>query len=314
MSSLPEERPEHPTAQPPAPTGIQKTEDSGSGKLSSHTITNILIITIVGVVSILLLLFGNFEGKISRVVSTLLLFAIFTFISSNDVKRLKASGVIRFAQASNIYMLVLTLVLIWGSLAVERYEDATLLPLTFFIAALVKAGELGVEKLAPLIRHPQKQLSLAACLTTAGFIALTVLFTIPMGLYRMASLGEGYWRFTVAVVLFTALALSVSLIIVWALRRDTPAAPRSFSAPSNAASAPPMDVRPQQPVEAAVPNVVPAPQVQAPQFARPVPAVLPWPVFPDGRPLPVKGDGRPDFNALVTVASSYEKAERQFFG
>lgn len=223
------------------------------------------------------------------------------------------------AQVGNIYMLLLGLVLIWGTLSVDNYQDLTLLPMTFCIIGLVQLGIVVTEYIARFLNAPQPQLVMSAFLTSAGMVATTFLFTLPLGLNDLTTFGEGYWKFAIAVILFTGIMLSITGFIIWAFRSQEPEKKQNV-------------VSPRVPVESFQENGVtqdvsspsipdssakaPNPYVEngVPQFAPPVSAPMAWPVFPNGQPLPAKSNGRPDFTALVLVANIYAESERQFFG
>lgn len=297
-----------------------ETNASTGGRLSSTIITYISISAIGGLVTIFLMLFGDFEGKVSRVISTLVLFGLFTACSSYHMGKSKtAERSPLLAQVGNIYMLLLGLVLIWGTLSVDNYQDLTLLPMTFCIIGLVQLGIVVTEYIARFLNAPQPQLVMSAFLTSAGMVATTFLFTLPLGLNDLTTFGEGYWKFAIAVILFTGIMLSITGFIIWAFRSQEPEKKQNV-------------VSPRVPVESFQENEVtqdvsspsipdssakaPNPYVEngVPQFAPPVSAPMAWPVFPNGQPLPAKSNGRPDFTALVLVANIYAESERQFFG
>jgi hypothetical protein len=310
------------------PQAQSETNASKGGRLSSTIITYISISAVGGFITILLMLFGNFEGKVSRVISTLVLFGLFTACSSYHLGKSKAAERSPLlSQVGNIYMLLLGLVLIWGTLGVNNYQDITLLPLTLCIVGLVQLGIVVTEFISRLLAAPQKQLVMSSFLTSAGMVATTFLFTFPLGLNDLTHFGEGYWRFAIAVIMFTGIMLSITGFVVWAFRSQSE--PNQSAVTANA---PVYDkpVRPSVPMQSipetiqtdnhpafqASPSETPNPYVEngVPQFAPPVAAPMAWPVFPNGQPLPAKPNGRPDFSALQTVANIYAESERQFFG
>jgi hypothetical protein len=296
-----------------------ETNASTGGRLSSTIITYISISAIGGLVTIFLMLFGDFEGKVSRVISTLVLFGLFTACSSYHMGKSKtAERSPLLAQVGNIYMLLLGLVLIWGTLAVDNYQDLTLLPMTFCIIGLVQLGIVVTEYIARFLTAPQPQLVMSAFLTAAGMVATTFLFTLPLGLNDLTTFGEGYWKFAIAVILFTGIMLSITGFIIWAFRSQEPAQKQNVVSPTVPVESFQETEVPQvasNPVSAS-PAKVTNPYVEngVPQFAPPVSAPMAWPVFPNGQPLPAKSNGRPDFTALQTVANIYAESERQFFG
>lgn len=332
-----------------------ETNASVGGQLSSTVVTYIAISAAGGMLAILLMLFGNFEGKISRVLSTLVLFGLFTCCSSYHLGRSKAAmRSTLLAQAGNIYMLVLGLTLIWGTLAVSNYTDYVLLPMTLCIVGLVQLGLFITDYIARFMDSPHKQLTTSAYLTTAGMVATTFFFTLPIGLNELVTFGESYWRFAIAIILFSGIMISITGFIVWAFRSTHDSSAQDVTMPTRSASNPPAYPG-AKPYPAAKPSrhsfdfddtlvehspkiVEPAPRVAetlpqsfepapatapvsgpyveqgVPSFASPVHAPMSWPVFPNGLPLPARSNGRPDFAALQSVAKIYAESERQFFG
>lgn len=330
-----------------------ETNGAVGGKLSSSMISYIVVSAVGGFLSILLMLFGQFDGKISRVISTLALFAIFTFFSSLYLgKSKKSSRSPMIPQLGNVYMLILGLILIWGTLSVFNYHSAILLPMIFLIVILVQIGIFVTDKASDFIQAEQKQLSRAALLTTIGLASTTVLFSLPLGMGEITDFSEGYWRFTIAIVLFTGIMISITSFIAWAFRKTVPTAPVEQNYPAQYAHsqgitpqdttprygmplAPPVQqpsMPPQNPIAQLLPpaQLQPAPQ-EAPeqpqyappmtppenptpmQFKAPVKAPMPWPVFPNGQPIPALSNGRPDFKALQVVSQYFADSEKQFF-
>jgi hypothetical protein len=216
---------------------------------------------------------------------------------------------------------------------VGDYDDWGLLPKTLFIAFLIQLGVFITQRISVFIHSGQKQLATAATLTMTGLSAATILFTLPLGLDDLTSFGEGYWKFAIAVILFTGLMLSITSLIVWAFRRNDTG--QNVVMATQSASAPPRYpvAKQQQPATSFEPSATsnqivaddspewkdsaPSQPVQhnpnAPQFAAPVATALPWPVFPNGQPLPPRSNGRPDFKALKTLAEFYAESEQKFF-
>lgn len=309
----------------PSTNNPVETNASIGGRLSPTIITYISISAVGGFITILLMLFGNFEGKVSRVISTLVLFGLFTACSSVHLGRSKTAGRSPLlAQAGNIYMLLLGLTLIWGTLTVGGYKDWSLLPLTLCIVGLIQLGIVVTEFISKFMAAPQKQLALTSLLTSVGMVATTFLFTLPLGLNDLTPFGEGYWRFAIAVIMFTGIMLSITGFVVWAFRSQEPT--RNKQTPQAAfPTEQPVSAESPQLISSPVNNPSSVPSISAkapnpyaengvPQFAPPVAAPMAWPVFPNGQPLPAKANGRPDFTALQTVANIYAESERQFFG
>lgn len=313
---------------PPQPSPPESNSAVG-GKLSTMMVTNIVIISIVGFVSILLLLFGDFEGKVSRVMSTLILFGLYTFFTSFSQREHRVSLHVPMSLVGNIYMLCLSLVLIWGTMGKNSYEDSFLVFQTLFIAGLIQLGLFLTRRIAIIISAPQLQLSWASILTAVGMSLTTILFTLPLGLDKIMDFGEGYWKSAIAVILFTGLMVSIMGLIIWAFKaKHVPVPAFSGDALNGQSVGRPAPV-PVQAQPLFTPGQTLTPEVQhptpnqtspvqqqfqgAPNFSAPVAGSISWPVFPNGLPLPANERGRPDFGALQTVANMHAIAEQQFF-
>lgn len=310
---------------PPEPAGSPKIKT-----LTNLMITNISILAIVGVACILVMLFGDFDGKGIRVASTFLVFAAFTAFTALDSSDKKPSWHLPIGQIGNIYMLGLSLIQIWatlgGSSRDRYYDELGILSNTVFIILVVKVGTMIVQKISDLIYVNRPHLPLAAKISALSFAAATVLYTLPSGLDWISffRFGEGYWRFSTAVILLAGLSLAITVLLAWfygvLITRKTPAPLNNVApAPQNAPVQQVNDIQPvPAPVAPSLNKPVAPPQnpgvPSAPEFAPPVRTALTWPVFPSGLPLPAKPNGRPDFGALREIARVYDEAEKQWFG
>lgn len=314
---------------PPEPSGQPKFKT-----LTNLMITNISVLAIVGIASILVMLFGDFDGKGIRVASTFLVFAAFTAFTAMDSSDKKPTWYLPIGQIGNIYMLGLSLIQIWATLGGDErdryYDEAEIFFNTFMIIIVVKLGTMIVQKISDLIYLDRPHLPLASKIAALSFAAATVLFTLPAGLDWISffSFDEGYWRFSTAVILLAGLSLAITVLLAWfygVLPQKSSIG--TFGGPTKAPqSAPVQQVNntPQPATESKAPvpslNKPVAPQrsniggQNAPEFAPPVKSALTWPVFPSGLPLPAKPNGRPDFGALREIARIYDEAENQWFG
>lgn len=293
-------------------------------KLSSFMATSILLISVVGLASILLMYFGEFEGKVSRVISTLLIFAAFTTFTALDTRKDNPQRYMVISQAGNIYMLALSLVYIWGTIGAVGFYDEEIIPGTIGLILIIKVGVILLQKISDYIVLEQQQLSFASFLSGIAIGAATVIFTLPIALHHIFEFGEGYWKLAVGILMFGGLTISVTALLAWFFKEkkedDTAPVLKAFNKDASQPS-PHVNSREQN-------EFAPAPVVhrqdtkaqnvslpsEAPQFAPPVRSSLPWPVFPNGYPLPAKANGRPDFEALKQMSEMYIEGERQFFG
>ena len=213
-----------PTDTPPRPPRSVVKTSSEPPKLASFMVTNIIMLVVVCGASILLLLFGDFDGKAVRTITTLVLFAIFTLFAALDASRDKPQRYISISQIGHIYMLSMGLVLIWGSLAVRRgyFDEFSIMTKTILIVALVKVGVVVVQRISDYLYSSQPQLSLAARFSTYSLALTTILYTLPIGTDFFITFGEGYWKLAVAVLLFAGLSISVTVLLAWYLANNEP--------------------------------------------------------------------------------------------
>jgi hypothetical protein len=309
------------------PAPAQTVQVSKDRKLTTLMLTNIIILSLVGIASILIMLFGTFDGKGIRVTSTFLVFAAFTAFTAWDSNDKNPRRYVPIGQVGNIYMLALSLMQIWltlgGSSRTRYYGSSEILWNVFVIILLVKIGVILVQKISDYTVRPQASLALFALISTGAFAITTVLFTLPSGLKSLMTFGDGYWKLSTAVILLAGLSLSVMVLLAWFFKeiptRHAGLAQRN-NAPQKAVFGGGQNPPANQvhTVQETAPLSPPAPAVPpfngAPQFSPPVATAIPWPVFPSGLPLPAKANGRPDFTALRDVAARYAEAENQWFG
>lgn len=152
-------------------------------------------------------------------------------------------------------------------------------------------------------QEPPVTVTRFAFVTSVLAVLCGILFTAPVGVEAFdLVIPDLYWRIATALLILTALGLSITLLLRWfygADRRDAARAARAAQLPQvpvsssaqPAALAQPA-VQPQSEIQGAVP---PEPQAHEISAAQPL---LPWPTFADGTPLPAGPDGQPDFSAL----------------
>jgi len=324
--SVPQDRP---------PLENESPHDENVSKLSTVMVTNIVLLVIVAVASAVILMFGDFEGKVIRTITTLILFGVFTAFAAFDSTRKAPPRYMMLSQIGHMYMLALSLILIWGSLLEKRnyFDDFSILTKTVFIMALVKAGIIAVQRISDSIYAPQQQTSLVAKFCVGLFALTAVLLTLPLGTDFIVTYGDAYWKFTVVIVIFAALSISLTLLLSWYFGNNSSvklrrAETRDEARPASMEATPRSETRQDQSQPLAVTEPAPGhrPAVNAqppasgyhptgapPNYAPPVAGPQPWPVFPNGQPLPAKQNGRPDFAVLQYVASVHAEAERQWF-
>lgn len=306
----------------------------GRDGLSATLKNSITIMAVVALASILILLFGDFHGKVPRIGSTFLVFAVFTVFTAFDAREDGPPHRNPIAQIGNVYMLGLNLVFTWGSLLVANFNDTWLIPKTLFLMLILKLGIFVVQRVADLTYAPQQPLAKWAQAAVIGLVSTSVLLTLPMGLDFWIRFADTYWRIVYAVLTGTGLSVAVTTLLFNVYRRQPGAVPNPFTGSRWTAKAPPAPY-PSRPGPGQGPAHAPAfsapapkqPRFQAqrpsafppqgptvpPQYLPPLQGSLPWPTFPDGRPLPMAPNGRPDWTALHHVAWINAEAERQWF-
>lgn len=313
----------------PIPLAADKTS-------KGFTNANIAVLSIVGLVSILIMLFGEFEGKGVRVFGTLLLFAAFTGFSAYDGRKRDRPQYIQIAMVGNIYLVALGLLLIWGTMALETwYFHEEIIFRLFFLIILARAGLVLLQFAAKFAESPEKGLQTAASISAIAIAITLVLYTLPIALDPFFTFVDFYWRVAVAMMLVSVLAISVGILVYWANREPRENQVRAQGT-QNANQQNSQHLANQQSSRHEVPGAVwneanapqkpshepqrhghtsapVAPENGAQAYAAPVAAAMPWPVFPSGQPLPTLPNGRPDYQALQYMASVFVESERQWF-
>ncbi|ERG64121.1 hypothetical protein L332_06590 [Agrococcus pavilionensis RW1] len=268
----------------------------------------ICLLAIVTLVTVVLIFVGDFESQASRVVWTVVVFLAFTGLLALDLVLARRSATpLIIGVAANIYLLAVLMISIWmrgtgddpwdGDWLFGELFGITLLTILVVRAAaagawgLISLGERGRAEMARIIG-----LVAAALLGLVG-ILLTLHFAIEAFGFEVT---EWYWRATVAAIVVTALAASVTVLLFWNRRNiDWQEAEargehvRRPAAQSVGGAANPTAMRP---------GAAPAPMPQAPRQPAPQPApqpgaggLLPWPTYADGTPFPMGPDGQPVF-------------------
>jgi len=301
-----------PAAQlPPAPAAPAAPHAQGR-KVPTFLKISIILLAALSVASISLLFIGDFEGKFERVFSTFIAFAIFVALTAFDTRRgQRNEWYPPVALLANSYILALLLIVIWmtpagWSLVWDIFWKS------FVVILATRAVVACAQLLLNMADKRPKPLGVFALITSLLATVTGILFTAPIAIEVFnVEVPELYWRFAVAALLLTGLGLSISLLLRWsyggadreAARRAREAAALTYQAPVGGAApygqqapfgAPaPFAAAPVQAPYGGAPAAPVAPAAPAPQNgAEPL---LPWPTYPDGRPLPIGPDGQPDF-------------------
>ncbi len=264
-------------------------------KLPTFLKISIILLAALPIASISLLFIGDFEGKFERIFSTFFAFAIFVGLTAFDTRRgQRNEWYAPVALIANSYILALLLIVIWmtpasWSLGWDIFWKSIV------VIAVTRAVVGCAQLLLGMGEGRPKPLSVFALITSLLATVSGILFTAPVAIEVFhIEVPELYWKFAVAALLLTALGLAITLLLRWAYTGpDREAARREREATRAAEEQFQLEFQAQQAqafVQAGPQQLQPAPQPGQP--------MLPWPTFPDGRPLPVGSDGQPDFSAL----------------
>lgn len=250
-------------------------------RLSTFLKVSIILLAGLTIASISLLFIGDFEGRFERIFSTFMLFAVFVLLTAFDTRRgQKSEWYAPVALIANAYILGLLLIVIW----ITPYDPFALLwEIAWKSLFVILTTRLVILACQLLLRSGEGQpvtVTRFAFVTSVCAVLVGIMYTAPVGIDSFGlHVPDLYWKIATALLILTGLGLSITLLLRWFYTADEREARRQF------AQAP---VQPLQPL-------------QAPASAgQPAQGLLPWPTFPDGRPLPVGPDGQPDFSALGT--------------
>lgn len=289
-------------SQPTPPRPTPPKTGSSERVLSPFLIASIGLLVLVTIGAVILLFVGDFSYRSSRVFATLLVFALFTALTGYDTRASLTSRTYYtpFALFANVYMLSLSLIVIWVR-AEPRWVPMFFLftGVVLYVFALARVALLGASFLLTAQQQGKQLLTMAAVAASVLLAAAAVLFTIPMGLWAFAiRVPDLYWRISIAVLIITALAIAVTSLLFWAAtagqreaRRLDRGAPYGGRGLAPRDWPPPAPQRPQPVLQTPQPQQTPHPQ-QTP------PSLRPWPIMPSGRPVPSLPNGQPDLNAL----------------
>ncbi|UTX53596.1 hypothetical protein [Leucobacter aridicollis] len=313
----------------PAPQGVDLNAaqalagaEPGKKKLSMFLRVSIILLIGLTLASISLLFIGDFEGRFERIFSTFALFAVFVVLTAIDTSRDRANEwYAPVALIANTYILGLLLVVIW----MTPYDSFSLMFQIFWKSFLVILVTRLVILCCELLLRSGKDDDEAgnrfAFITSVLAVLSGILFTAPVGIEAFSlHVPDMYWKIATAVLILTALGLSVTLLLRWAnnseersARREADkaaqraaaiAAPASVAggaeatiAAQTAPTAESSQVAPPLPQAANEPQAVAPQSPPAPHSGQaPTEVLLPWPTFADGRPIPARPDGQPDFS------------------
>ncbi|MEV8337661.1 hypothetical protein [Leucobacter sp. NPDC077196] len=314
-----------PTARPASSSANQQR------KLSTFLKVSIILLAGLTIASISLLFIGDFEGKFERVFSTFALFAVFVIFTALDTRReQKSEWYAPVALIANAYILGLLMIVIW----MTPYNPYSLLWeifwKSFFVILVTRLVILCAELLLRVGAERSETITRFAFVTSVLAVLSGILFTAPVGIEAFElNVPDMYWKIATAILILTALGLSITLLLRWFFGADEreaaraargvrggarPGSPAPYVAQQSHGRAQQLQHQAQQQQaqqqraqlqHQTQPQQPQQPQQQAQSQSQPTapqpqpsgqPELLPWPTFADGRPIPAGHDGQPDFS------------------
>lgn len=284
----------HTTAAAPAPGAPESAPHpvgpaAARPRLSTFLKVSIALLAALSVAAIALVFVGDFAGKVERITATFMIFAVFVGLTAADTSRgQRNTWYAPVALIANSYILGLLLIVTWMS------EGGYFLGMGIFwkavlVIAVTRAVVACCQLLLSMGEGRPETLARFAFVTSVLAVVSGILFTAPLAIEVFSvSIPELYWKIAVAALLLTGLGLAITLLVRWSYgaserevrRTERVAAQQAYAA---------QRARAEQPVAPIAPS---GPRPQAPAGA----PLLPWPTFADGRPIPARADGQPDFS------------------
>ncbi|HWM17708.1 MAG TPA: hypothetical protein VNP97_14110 [Microbacterium sp.] len=243
-----------------------RTDSSSSSLVRAAIWVAIGSLIAAAIVCVVWVLVGTQNGIVGRAFLTILLLAAFAGVAILDA-HLAPRRPPWFALASMVaWVLILLLgaVLIW--LPERNSWDGFDRFIRFLVIVLILQLALLHLRLymKAYLRHVTAFTKAVAIVTIALVVGLAALLVLPLVLSEWVDFSDLYWRIVVAVTILAALGTALIPLV----------------------------------------NALFAPKKPRPEYLNPppvAPALQAWPTYADGvTPLPVMGDGSPDWNAYYT--------------
>lgn len=262
----------------------------------------ICLLAIVTLITVVLIFVGDFESQAARVVWTVVVFLAFTGLLALDLVLARRSATpLIIGVAANVYLLAVLMISIWMNGAAtdrEPWEDDFLFAelfgivlLTILVVRAAAAGAWGLIQLGDRGRASMARVIGLVAATLLGLVAVLLTLHFALDAFGL-EVGEWYWRATVAAIVVTALAASITVLLYWNRRNIDWQEAEARGEHVRPAAAP------QWPAPQATqwPGQQQAAPLTPPQAApQPPIGLLPWPTYTDGTPLPMGHDGQPVF-------------------
>lgn len=302
--STPNAAPDPAVAPGHVPSAASQTNAAKPRTLSTFLKISIILLAALTVASISLLFIGDFQGKFERVFATFFVFAVFVGLTALDTRReLKSEWYAPVALIANSYILALLLIVTWMTPYEPFLLGWALLWKGIVVVGVVRLVLLCAQVLLGMSEGKPESVARFAFVTSMLAVLSGILFTAPIAIETFnVTIPELYWKIAVATLILTALGLAITLLLRWFYAAPEREAAREASAERHRATAPYRGGAPVSQGSSAL--NAPAPLVAQPAAtapSSPAPAatpqpLLPWPTFIDGRPIPARPDGQPDFS------------------
>ncbi|WP_430591786.1 hypothetical protein [Humidisolicoccus flavus] len=212
------------------PEQSKSTKDSAAERFVNRKIAGIspvlfaaiILLGILAIMTIALIFVGEFEGKVSRVIATVIVFGAFTGLLALDMALSRKSVIpLIIGVVANLYFLAVLMIVIW--ITPTSWDS----PFVFFGSIIWVIGTVRILALVAwwlaLVgeRSSTSMLRILGRITAALFGLIGVALTLPavMAAFETEP-AQLYWQFTIAAIVVTALAVSVVVLLVWNERND----------------------------------------------------------------------------------------------
>lgn len=202
---------------PPAFAASPVAPKPAARKMPAFLKVSIILLIGLTVASISLLFIGDFQGRFERVFSTFALFATFVVLTAIDTSReRKNDWYAPVALIANTYILGLLLIVIW----MTPFNSFSLLFdivwKSIFVIVVIRLVIICCEL---LLRSGSKGGGVTArfaFITSILAMLSGILFTAPTGVAAFnLEIPDLYWKISTALLILTALGVSVTLLLRW---------------------------------------------------------------------------------------------------
>jgi hypothetical protein len=255
-------------------------------------IGSLIAAALIGVLAVVTGDFGDVSWRAMGTITLLLYFAFASWYDA-DISARRAVWFGALSGAASIYLLIVGLAKVW----LPSEDNSWFPPFLVWIglAIVTRVALIHVHLLLNIYRRFESPVMKAISYVTFFLVALLAVgLSLPM-LFPDADFSAEYWRLFAAIAILDALGTGL-IPLVHAFFGPKGTAPEMESGTrGEPAPAPSEQSLPALPV----PTTPPAGSSYAPLIPTPGSLLLAWPRYADGRPLPAREDGTPDFSGVV---------------